>query len=62
MPDLPLDIQEAFILVFGPFIGWLFVFFLGVGLLTVLLMAFSRYWRPAEVIKVIIIGWPEREE
>lgn len=53
MENLWPDLQETFFLLLGPFIASLLLpVFIGSGLLLAILMSFSRFWRPKEVIEV----------
>ncbi len=53
MDNLWPDLQETFYILLGPYIASLLLpVFIGSGLLIAVLMSFSRFWRPKEVIEV----------
>ncbi|MCL4295256.1 MAG: hypothetical protein KJ077_05990 [Anaerolineae bacterium] len=53
MENLWPDLQETFFLLLGPYIAALLLpVFIGSGLVLAILMSFSRFWRPKEVIEV----------
>jgi hypothetical protein len=55
MENLWPDLQETVYLLLGPFIASLLLpVFIGSGLLLAILMSFSRFWRPKEVLEVKI--------
>lgn len=55
MDNLWPDLQETFYLLLGPFIASLLLpVFMGAGLVLAILMSFSRFWRPKEVLEVKI--------
>jgi hypothetical protein len=53
MENLWPDLQETFYLLLGPYIASLLLpVFIGTGLLLAVLMSFSRFWRPKEILEV----------
>lgn len=57
------DLQEAFYILFGPFIASILLpVFIAAGLLMAMLMATARFWRPKDHIEVTIVGRQDGDE